>query len=318
MVKEKKKKNNYRIIIISFLLALPFWWGINILHETLEELFYLKAVTSLEMQTASIVFTHDPIRDSKVAEFGTTARSALSVFVPFKGKNQVLYEKSPDLKVPIASITKLMTADIVLKNYNLQDTIKVSQEAIDQEEDFGKLQAGKEFTVRYLLYPLLMESSNDAAFALADDYSGMWESKFLSLMNSEAVALGMEDTVFYSVSGLDPKKGEDQNQINISTSWDIFSLTESLLKRDLVWEILSSEEFSEYGPVLENTNKLLGIVPGLVGGKTGYTTKAKECIVLVTKAPKNKGYIVSIILGSDDRFGEMKNLVNWLKVGYNW
>jgi hypothetical protein len=64
MVKEKKKKNNYKIIIISFLLALPFWWGINILHETLEELFYLKAITSPEMQTASIVFTHDPMRDS--------------------------------------------------------------------------------------------------------------------------------------------------------------------------------------------------------------------------------------------------------------
>jgi D-alanyl-D-alanine carboxypeptidase len=230
----------------------------------------------------------------------------------------VLYEKSPSLKVPIASITKLMTADIVLKNYNLQDTIEVSQEAVNQEEDFGKLQAGKEFTVKYLLYPLLMESSNDAAFALADDYSGMWESKFLSLMNSEAAASGMGDTVFYSVSGLDPKKGEDQSQINISSSWDIFSLTESLLKRDLIWEILSAEEYSEYGPVLENTNKLLGIVPGLVGGKTGYTTKAKECIVLVTKAPKNKGHIVSIILGSNDRFGEMRNLVNWLKVGYNW
>jgi D-alanyl-D-alanine carboxypeptidase (penicillin-binding protein 5/6) len=163
-----------------------------------------------------------------------------------------------------------------------------------------------------------MESSNDAAFALADDYSGMYESKFLSLMNDEAGSLGMSNTTFYSVSGLDPEKDENQNKINISSARDVYKLVKSLLPKELIWEILSTKEFSQYGPVLENTNKLIGTTPGLVGGKTGYTLKAKECIALVTKAPKDKGYIINVILGSNDRFGEMSNLVKWIKQGYNW
>jgi D-alanyl-D-alanine carboxypeptidase len=315
---KKKKQKSKRIILISFLAVLPLWWGINILHETLEEFFYLKAVIDLNAQSAGIVYVHDPARDSRTPDFTTSAKSAISVFVPFEGEDQILYSKSPETKLPLASITKLMTANVVMKFYDLQDAIKVSQEAVNQEEDFGKLQAGKTFTARYLLYPLLMESSNDAAFALADDYQGFTESKFLYYMNSESETLGMNDTYFYSVSGLDPEKNESQSRINISTSQDIVALVKSLLKKDLIWEILTTERFSEYGPVLNNNNKLLGKIPGLIGGKTGYTLRAKECMVLVMKAPKNKGYIVNVLLGSGDRFGEMESLAKWVKEGYNW
>lgn len=311
-----KRKNNYRIILFSFIAALPFWWGTNVLHETLEELFYLKALAKTE--TVKLNYVHDPWRDSKVTDFQTTAKSAISVFVPFEGQDQILFEKNPETSLPMASITKLMTANVVLKYYNLEEKIKVSQEAVEKQGDMGQLEAGKTFSVRYLLYPLLMESSNDAAFALADDYPGISESEFVSYMNSEADSFGMEDTVFYNSSGLDPKKTENKNHINISTAEDLVRMTKNLLGQNLIWEILAKEEYSEYGPVLKNINQLLGVVPGVVGGKTGFTFKAGECMVLLTKAPKNKGYIISVLLDSDNRFREMERLAKWVKEGYNW
>jgi D-alanyl-D-alanine carboxypeptidase len=320
----KNKNNNYRIIIISFLLALPFWWGINIAEENMQDFFFWqKIANNPEIIAANIsieeIFKNSkPLRDESIADFQTDAKSAISIFLSNNGNERILLEKNPEIKLPIASITKLMTANVVLKYYDLEEEITISKEAILQEENFGQLQMGSIFPVRYLLYPLLMESSNDAAFALADDYEGMTESKFISLMNWETDNLGMKNTSFINASGLDPEDDEPKTKINISTAKDLFLLTKNLLPEELIWKILSTKEFSEYGPVLTNTNKLLGKVSGIMGGKTGYTEEAGECMILVTKAPKNSGYVISILLGSEDRFGEMEKLVTWLKQAYNW
>lgn len=320
----ENKKKNYKIIIISFLVALPFWWVMNILGENLENFFYWKNIAdhpeiiAAEIDLRQKLIDSKPIRRDSVLDFQTEAKAVFSIFLSDNGEEKVLLEKNINTKLPIASITKLMTANVVLKYYDLDKKITVSKEAVLQEENFGQLQIGKVFTVKYLLYPLLMESSNDAAFALADDYDGMTESKFISLMNLEATNIGMKNTFFVNVSGLDPEENEPKSKINISTVKDISLLIKELLKEDLIWEILSTKEFTEYGPVLKNTNKLLGTVQGIIGGKTGYTEEAKECMILVTKSPKNRGKLINLILGSDDRFGEMEKLVTWTKSAHNW
>jgi len=226
--------------------------------------------------------------------------------------------------LPIASLTKLMTALIVLENYDLSKEIKISKEAINQEETFGKLEEGKIFKADYLLYPLLMESSNDAAFALANDYEEMDEKKFVEMMNAKAKELGLENTYFYNSSGLEP---DTKNaKINYSSAKELAGLTRYLLATPKIWEILSTTEYNLYGPTLKNTNELLSDQSILwkdkiLGGKTGYAEKAGGCIILVLRAPKDKGFLINIALGtanSNNRFEEMKKLVEWVNQAYKW
>ena len=149
----------------------------------------------------------------------------------------------------------------------------------------------------------------------------MTEEKFVGLMNLTAQKLNLKDTFFVNPSGLDPEENTLKTKINYSTASDLAKLTKELLKNPLIWEILSTKRYSFFGPELLNTNELLGEIPEIVGGKTGYTDMARGCMVLVTIAPKDTGFLVNVILGTDGqngRFGEMKKLVNWLNTAYKW
>ena len=89
----------------------------------------------------------------------------------------------------------------------------------------------------------------------------------------------------------------------------------------ICFTILSAPKFDFYGPELINTNELLGEIPGIIGGKTGYTDTAGGCMILVTTTPKEQGFLVNVILGTDGvngRFDEMKKLVNWVNSAYRW
>jgi len=316
-----------KIFLTALVLSLPFWWGINLLEKNLSDFFYLQEVSKNPQIFAAQINLQEhiknlrPLRDKNVPDLEIIAKSGLSVLIKNDGEEKILFEKDVDQKLPIASLSKLMTTLVVLDNYDLSKEIKISKEAVAQEEDFGKLEIGRVYAVNYLLYPLLMESSNDAAFSLASDYDGMTFEKFVELMNSTARKLGFNNTSFVNPSGLDPEENEPQTRINYSTVRDLAELTKGLLNKPLIWEILSTPKYSFYGPELTNTNELLGEIPGIVGGKTGYTDTAGGCMVLVTKAPGEKGILVNVILGSDGgngRFGEMKKLVNWLNTAYKW
>jgi len=310
-----------KIVLVSFLLSLPFWWGVNNLEKALEEFFFWQtlgenpgiftAQVSLDERLREL----KPIKKADAIEPELGAKAVLSVFLG-EGKERVLLEKNAQPSLPLASLTKLMTAFVVMENYDLSKRITVSQEAVKQEESFGGLTAGQEFSVEYLLYPMLIESSNDAAFALAADYDGMSHSKFVELMNWEAEKMGLNNTKFFNVTGLDPE--ESGTRLNYSSGQDLILLTKKLLSHPLIWQILATEKYTLLGPELTNTNELLGGMPGIIGGKTGYTEEALGCMLLVVKAPKNQGEIINVILGSPSRFLDMEKLVNWVEVAYNW
>lgn len=319
------KNFKYLLIPLLLLFSLPLWWGANMLGEYLRDFFYWSEMSNnsrlLSAQADQAAFQNQiiemkPVRIKKVPDLEISAKSALSIFVDNQGKERILFEKEKDIKLPIASLTKLMTAKIVLDNYNLEKEVKISEEAINQEENFGQLSVGQKLAVKYLLYPLLIESSNDAAYALVNDYDGISEKYFVSLMNETSQKLEMTNTQFFNSTGLEPDIPNPK--INYSTAYDFSKLAKSLLKESLLWEISATPKFNIYGPELINTNELLGKLPGIVGGKTGYAEKAGGCLLLVTKAPKGKGYIVSIVLGSNNRFGEMEKLINWLDSAYIW
>lgn len=316
---------NFKYFLFAFLIGLPLWWGANALGENLEDFFYWFEMGSdsklLAAQAAQVAFQNQiidngPVRIKNVPEFEIPAKSAISFLVDNIGREKILFEKELDKKLPIASITKLMTAKVVFDNYDLSKEITISKEAIAQEENFGKLNAGQTLSVKYLLYPLLIESSNDAAFALANDYDGYTEKYFVGLMNEKSQKLYMTNTRFFNSTGLE--SDAPNPDINYSTARDLSKLAKSLLGEFLLWEISATQKFSVYGPELINTNELLGKVPGIVGGKTGYAEKAGGCLLLLIKAPNEKGYVINVILGSDNRFGEMEKLVNWVNSAYNW
>jgi len=170
-----------------------------------------------------------------------------------------------------------------------------------------------------------MESSNDAAFSLANDYDGMTGREFVGLMNTETERLNLKNTAFVNTTGLDPEDWEPTDRINISTVSDLAELTKTLLPESLVWQILSTPEYNYFGPELVNTNQLLtddtiDWQNRIIGGKTGYTDMAGGCFLLVLESP-DKGTLVNIILGTentDARFQEMKTLVNWLNQAHQW
>lgn len=313
-----------KIFFLAFLLSLPFWWGVNVLEKNLEE-FLLGKLLSENPQILTATANQEeikrklkdlrPVRNRESEDFDLKAKAGISVFIK-ENRKKVLFNKSESEGLPIASLTKLITSYIVFEHYNPEQIIKISEKAVKTEGNFGEFKIGESFFVKDLLHPLLIESSNDAAIALAQVIG---EEAFIGLMNLEAEDLNLKNTYFVNPTGLDP----DFNTPSYSTCKDLVDLNWHLLKEHPeIFEILSIKELDFYTPAgnfhhhLVNKNELLGKLPEILGGKTGYTEKAKGCLLLITK--KNEGFLINVILGSDERFEEMENLLNWINKAYRF
>lgn len=228
---------------------------------------------------------------------------------------RIYYNKNMEVRRPVASLTKLMTAIIVLENYNLDEIIKVPAAAIKREGSRGELRPSEEITARSLLYMMLVDSSNDAAMALAEK-----NSNFVSLMNKKAKELELLNTHFTNPDGLDEGN-------NYSTAFDIAKIFNHLSNEyPAIFDILKTENMVVYsadGKIahrLKNTNALLGAVSDVKAGKTGYTDKAGGSLALLISGLKfgDNNNIITVVLGSPDRFGESERLINWLRAAYVW
>jgi len=322
----RKISPNLKFFLGSFFVSLPFWWGLNVGQKNLEDfLFWSQIVNRPQIFTAQIVpekklIISKPVRNWQIENLKNEAKSGISVLVDNKGNQEILFDKDINEKLPIASLTKLITADIVLEHYDLSQIIEISHQAVVEEGNSGQFKIGETLTVENLLYSLLIESSNDAAEALTEVIG---KDAMVDLMNLEVRAIGMENTRFFNPTGLEP---DNPNvPINYSTTKDLATLVAYLLKTNpKVLEISTFSEYNLYSPEgifhhkLKNTNELLGEFSGIIGGKTGWTPQAQGCLLLAIKAPKDRGVIINIILGSPDRFEEMKKLINWIGEAYQW
>lgn len=259
-----------------------------------------------------------PLSKDKINELNLESNNFLSVFIK-DGKEIILSEKKADEVIAIASLTKLMTAIIVLENYNLDDLIQISASAIATYGDAGNLQIGEIMTIRDLLYITLIESSNDGAEALAEK---MGVSTFVYKMNEKATSLGMNNTWFINPSGLD-----EGNLYNFSTVNDLKKMVVYILENhSLIAEILSLPEkeltsHSGISRTIKNTNVLLKESDAYLWGKTGYTNRANGCLILILNnfsINNNQGYVINIIAGADDKFGEARKLEQWLEESFIW
>lgn len=199
-----------------------------------------------------------------------------------------------------ASVTKLMLAYIVMdklnkKEISLTDKITVSKEASKIGGSQVYLKEGEVFTLEELMKAVLVASGNDAAYAVAEFVAGS-KDEFIKLMNEKAKALGMNDTEFHSVHGLPPSKGEKED---LTSCYDLAILARELLKypKIIEWTSIKTEGFRDGKFIMNNHNKLLTKMPGIVDGlKTGYYRDTGFNIVATGK--KESLRFIVVVMGS--------------------
>lgn len=253
-----------------------------------------------------------PILDSNVSKPDISAKSAL---VYDTGSSRFLYEREVETKLPIASLTKILSAVIVLEKLNLDDITTILENSIRVDGEKQELYLGEKISVRNLIKLMLIESSNDAAYALANHAKDK-KFDFVGEMNLKARALGMKDSFFNDPAGL--------NDNAYSTAQDLVKLVEYSLNYKEIWDISaektaiieSSDEKIKH--TIKSTNRLLGLIQDIIGGKTGYTDGAGECMILVASISNYPGKLISIVLGSNDRFSDTQKLVEWTRTAYRW
>jgi D-alanyl-D-alanine carboxypeptidase len=195
---------------------------------------------------------------------------------------EVLWRRNPVKRMPIASLTKIMTALLVVEQTRARDEIRITKDALNYEgSGVGLLPKGRHVTVEALLHGLLLPSGNDAAIALADGVAGS-RAQFVAQMNEKARTLGLHCTRFASPSGID-----DRDQ---SCAGDLAALTRIVLAKTRIARIVRKTQAAVRFPIkggklyLNNTNPLLRMdYPGTIGLKTGDTEKAGHCLIAVVR-----------------------------------
>lgn len=236
---------------------------------------------------------YQPIYNS---DLGIDAKSYL---VYDKTKGRILYGENITEELPIASLTKIMTATVVLDKTDLDKRLIVPEQAIVGEAFMG-LEAGESVRVEDLLYGLMLPSGNDAAETLAYGVGGGESKKFVQMMNEKAQNLGMKDTYFVNPSGLD---GEFLESTSFSTALDLLALTnyslESKIFRTIVGtkeKVVPQEKGKHKAFFLFNKLGLDNVYPAIKGVKPGTTELAGNC--LVSYAEKDGQEYIIILLNA--------------------
>ena len=259
-----------------------------------------------------------PVFDTSTKEVVLDAKSAILYDVR---SDRNLFEKNIKERLPIASLTKVMNAVVVWEKFSPNDIVTIKSSAIKVDGQRQDLYDGERLSVHDLMQMMFIESSNDAAYALRD-YAASRSFDLVAEMNAKASELGMNNTRFVDPAGLD--------DAGYSTASDLIKGVVYALRYDAIWSFsrkTTATIVSTDGKItheIKSTDQLLGVLADIVGGKTGYTDSALGCMILIIDAPARIGVsnqsdrIIAIVLGSRDRFGDMKNLISWAKQAYRW
>lgn len=219
---------------------------------------------------------------------------------------KILYGKEIDRRLPMASLVKIMTAVITLEHKSLSDYATVTAAADSVGENEMGVSEGEAYSIEELLYGLLLNSGNDAAYTLAENVAGS-SGEFVEWMNRKAGELGLKDTRFFDPSGLD-----DRSYTTVS---DLAVLTQYAMRHKEFREIVATVEkelpysdLHKYLYLVNQTN-LLTTYPGVIGVKTGYTEEAG--LSLSTYAVNSGKKLVGIVLNSIDRKGDMVIMLDY-------
>lgn len=233
--------------------------------------------------------------------------SAASAILEDLDSGQVLLALRPSDRRPIASITKIMTALLAIERLPPSRLVEVGEDAAETPGSSLGLVMGERISAIDLLYALLLQSSNDAAVALADAVSGS-TARFVRLMNVRAIRLGLADTHFASPNGLDDR--------GYSSASDLALLTRTAYQSALFGRIVDTKARdipAPSGPArhVQNRNALLWLYAGAIGVKTGFTSAAGNC--LIATAARASGRMLAVVLGDHDdaSFDDAAALLNY-------
>jgi serine-type D-Ala-D-Ala carboxypeptidase (penicillin-binding protein 5/6) len=235
--------------------------------------------------------------------------SARAVLVANGKTGEILYERNADRRLPMASITKLMSALVTLEHAEPQDVVTVRGPAPSVGESSIDLAPGERLPVRDLLAAALIQSANDSAYALAAHVGEGSVARFVALMNEEADELGLDDTRYVRPDGLDTPG-------HYSSAEESFQLARRAMQEPLVRKLVRKRSHTiAGGRSLRTWNDLLATFPGLVGVKTGHTDLAGWSEVA---AARRDGITVyAVILGSPSRARRNADLAELLEWGFD-
>lgn len=241
-------------------------------------------------------------------DLGLNAKSAILME---ESTGNILYESNPDERLPIASVTKVMTMLLIMEavdsgKISLDDMVTVSENAMSYGGSTMFLETGEQLTVNDMLKGIAVASANDGCVAMAEHLAGS-ESAFVDMMNEKAKELGMENTHFMNTNGLD----EDDHY---SSARDVAIMSRELMKHETIFNYTSIWMDTLRGGKfqLANTNKLIRFYDGANGLKTGSTSKALCCLSAAAK--KNDMQLIAVVLGaptSAERFASAKSLLDY-------
>lgn len=298
------RKQKVTLVLFSILLMIqPGWSTIQqyTLHPGIPQ--YQESPVPIPTE-ATVPIPKSPRRPT------LTAKAAIVID---RESGAILYEENPDVQLYPASLTKLMTALVTLDTYPLDREITIREES----QAIGNtihLQQGEVMTVHNLLKGLLIASGNDAAFTLANAHPAGYEG-FIQKMNEKAKDFHMDRTIYQNASGVEQAG-------HLTSVRDMATLTKEAMKIPFVRETVKTKTLTitdTSGKIVHNllsTNQLLGAVEGLEGVKTGWTKEAGEC--LITQTTRNGHTILTVVLGSQDRFGESSTLITWAFSHHEW
>ncbi|HEY8393676.1 MAG TPA: D-alanyl-D-alanine carboxypeptidase family protein [Thermaerobacter sp.] len=235
------------------------------------------------------------------------AISSAAAILMDAASGQVLYEHNARERRPPASTTKILTAIVALEYGNLDDVVTVSEYAAGTEGSAMEIKAGERYTLRELLWGLMLESGNDAAVAIAEHISGS-EEAFARLMNETARRLGLRDTHFTNPHGL-------HHPDHYTTAYDLAVLTRYALVNDYFARLVCQPEkvlcrgAGDWVRILASTNRLLWYHEWVDGVKTGTTDPAGPC--LVSSGTRDGGRLIAVVLDSEDRWEDSRRLLEW-------
>lgn len=227
--------------------------------------------------------------------------------------DKIIYSSNENLLTPIASISKLISGMVVLDNMNLNQYVKVTREHQKGLESL-KFYLHETVSVKDILNMGLIMSSNDAFSMLAHTYG---YDSFIYKMNMKASSIGMGNTSFVEPTGLSFE--------NKSTALDLFKLARYIyINYPLIGEITRKQSYSfvsleKIGHTAISTDQLLGNIPEIWAGKTGFTDEAGECLFVIYEIEhKGEKYpFVTVVLNSSQRFEDTEKMYTWLKENLN-
>lgn len=253
-----------------------------------------------------------PVQPPQSKQISEPAIFSSSALVEDLNSNTLLFIKDAGKPVPIASTTKIMTALVAVSHYLPNDVLTVTDESLVSGSTMG-LKSGEQLSFRSLLYGMLLNSGNDAAYTIAANYPGGLPG-FIKAMNDKAKELGLLNTQFDNPAGFDSPN-------HFSSAFDLSKIAANAVSDYQIARVVSTKE-TEVASLdksvihpLKNLNKLLD-EPGVLGIKTGTTPSARENLVGLVERDGHK--ILTVVLGSDDRFGETQKLIDWAYSNFTW